>query len=124
MKPTTYELHIYQGASWKLEATFKDPNGAVIDLSGYSGELALRRSVQHSDVLLALDVAGGGVVLSDTEPNVVVRITAAETAALPTNNIEVEDWVYELRIFELGDPDYTTTRLLEGQVHVHPAVIR
>lgn len=124
MRPSKYDIQVYQGASWILEATLRDENGDVLDLSGYSGDMAIRRTLRDDNELVRVDEAGGGVVLAATAPNIILRLTAAQTAALPTHDREIDDWVYEVRLFDTTSPDYSTFRLIYGDVNVFPAVIR
>jgi len=126
MQAVTYPIRIYQYASWRLEANFKDPAGVKLDLTAYSGRLQIRRSASNDEVLLELTTENNGIVLGDdlADFNVIVRMTDDQTAALPTYNREVEEWVYDLVLFETLDPDYTTIRLLEGYVEVSPSVTR
>lgn len=130
MKPVCYDIHVYQGASWVLEATFREPPaedgtpGALLDLTNHDGELAIRRVLQDDEVIISLTQSGGGIVFNPSAPNIILRMTDEETSSLPTHNVPVEDWVYEFRMFETGNEDYTTVRLLEGRVYIYPAVIR
>ena len=126
MQPVTYPIRIYQHASWRLEANFRDPAGTKLDLTTYSGRLQIRRSATNDEVLLDLTTENGGLVLGDAAAdfNVIVRMTDDQTAALPTFNREIEEWVYDLVLWEPLDPDYTTLRLLEGYVTVSPSVTR
>lgn len=124
MKPTKYDIYVYQGASWSLELTFKDANGDTVDLSGYDGVFAIRQYLEADSEIIRLDGAGGGVVFSSTAPNIVIRMTDEETLALPTELEKITDWVYEFRMYEDGNEDYTTVRLIEGEVNVYPPVAR
>lgn len=124
MKPVKHDIHIYQGASWHLKTTFKDPDGNAIDLSAYDGEMQIRRDVAAADPLLTLDSDDGIALTADAEFNLTASITTTQTEDLPTNNQEIEDWVYDLRIWEIADPESTTIRLVEGRVFVSPAVTR
>ena len=124
MKPINYTVRIYQGATWRLEATFSDANGDPIDLSAYAGRMQIRRDAVVDNAVLTLESTDSDIEFGDAAKNLVVKISATETAALPTNNVEVDNWVYDLKIWETADPDYTTIRLLEGCVEVYPAVTR
>lgn len=124
MKPIIYTVRIYQGAAWKLEATFKDANGDPIDLTAYEGAMQIRRDTAVDDAVLTLDSDSGDIVFGATTKNLIVKISATATASLPTNNVEVDNWVYDLKIWDAADEEYTTIRLLEGCVEVHPAVTR
>ena len=126
MEPVRYPIRIYQHASWRLDANFKDPDGNKLDLSDYAGKLQIRRSSCGSEPLLELTSMNGGVVLDNAAAdfNVVIRMTNVQTADLPSNNREVDDWVYDFLIYQNTDPEYTTIRLLEGDVYISPAVTR
>lgn len=124
MRPSKYDVKIYQGASWILEATLRDENGDVLDLSGYSGDMVIRQYLEDEDEVVRIDESGGGIVLAATAPNITLRLSATQTTNLPTSNVEIDDWVYEVRLFDTLSPDYSTFRLIYGDVHVFPAVIR
>ena len=127
MKPSKHTLHIYQGTSWQLRVRFKDPDGNAMDLSDYSGEMQIRRSIHDTDPIISLDNdSNGGIILDDAQAafNLIARLTRAQTEDLPTHNTEIEDWVYDIRIWQNTDPDHTTIRLMQGRVFVYPAVTR
>lgn len=124
MKPVNYPIHIYQGSSWHLKTTFKDPDGNPIDLSAYEGEMQIRRDVAASDALITLDQTSGLDLNSNAEFNLIATLTMTQTEDLPTNNQEIEDWVYDIRIWEAASPETTAIRLVEGRVFVSPAVTR
>lgn len=126
MKPVKHDIHIYQGTSWHLKTTFKDPDGNAIDLSVYDGDMQIRRDVAAADPLLTIDSdTNGGIALTaDATHNLTATITTTQTEALPTNEQDIEDWVYDLRIWETADPENTTIRLIQGRVFVSPSVTR
>lgn len=125
MKPIIYPVTLYQGAAWRLESLFRDEAGNPMDLTAYEAELMIRKRVTDPEPVLTLDSATGGIDTSnDPDANLIIRISSEETAALPTRNQEIFDWVYDLKIWNGLDPDYTTVRLLEGSVSVSPAVTR
>lgn len=125
MKPIHYDITVYQNASWKLQATFKDPDGNPIDLSAHEGDFVVRRSVASSEALIRVDDASGNVELTNaTENNVTVKLSRTETDELPTSNTDIDDWTYEFRIWETADPEHTTTRLMEGKFKVSPSTAR
>lgn len=125
MKPICYDITVYQNASYELKATFKDPNGTPIDLSAYSGELVVRQSVALGDSILRVDDQSGNVIFQGAvTDNITIRLSATETDQLPTNNVFVEGWHYEFKIWETANPEYTTIRLLEGEFNVSPSVSR
>jgi len=125
VKPIRYQIHVYQNASWRLQATFKDPQDTPLDLSGHEGMLVVRQSVAAPEAVLRVDSTSGNVILTaDSENNITIRLSVTETDELPTSNREIDDWVYEFLIWETASPEDTTTRLLEGSFRVSPAVAR
>jgi hypothetical protein len=107
-----HDITIEQGATFTLNLSYKDSAGDVIDLSSsYTGRMKVREST-------------GGTILSSTESgdspkntlsialaasgnNIIVTMTAANTAALDFDNA-----VYDLEIFSGA----TVDRIIEGRV--------
>lgn len=124
MDPVTFNITIYQGASWILQAVYTDEaTGDPIDLSAHSGRMAIRRAVTDDDPIIEVLTAEGNVIM-DIDGNIEIRISDTDTGDLPTDNREIDDWVYDFFIFETADPDFTTVKLLQGCVRVVPAVYR
>lgn len=124
MKPICYPICIYQGASWILEGRFRAPDGTLLDMTNYVGQMDIRRSPRDDTPILRLSSTTGGIVFAAVEPNIVLRISATQTADLPTNDRRIENWSYDLKIWQNTDPDYTTIRLLQGNVIVEPSITR
>lgn len=125
MRPITYPIQLYQGTAWRLESVFRDEDGVPMDLSIYAAELMIRRFITDSEPLLTLSTENSGITLSNNPAaNLIIRISRTQTLSLPTHNREIEDWVYDMKIWNASDPEYTTVRLLEGLVLVSPAVTR
>lgn len=125
MQPIRYPIRLYQGAAWRLEAVFRDEGGDPLDLSVYNAEMMIRRSIFDEEPLLVLNTANAAITTSaDPEANLILRISRTQTSELPTFNQDIEDWVYDLKIWNSTDPEFTTVRLLEGPVAVFPAVTR
>jgi hypothetical protein len=49
-----YNLLIEQGATFELELQYKESNGVVVDLKGYSGRLQIRPSIGSPTAYLCL----------------------------------------------------------------------
>jgi hypothetical protein len=116
MKPGKYKLTIYQGATLSLPLTWRLSGGAVTDLVGCTARMQVRPTVDSEDVLLSLTTENNGIVLAATAPNLVLQMSAAQTAALT--------WragVYDL---EVAFPNGVVRRLLEGGAAVSPEVTR
>jgi len=124
VKTIKYDIHINQNAAWNLRVTYNDETKTPIDLTGYAGELVIRKSIRSATSLIRINTAGSQVSFGDAIHNVVAQMTATQTDALPTNNMLVQDWVYSLLIWDPLDKDNTALRLLEGNVVVTPSVSR
>lgn len=125
MKPIRYTIRIYQGASWRLDATFRDEQGEILDLSSYEAQLMVRRNHLDDTPLMSIGSETGEIIMAGaTSPNMTIRFPRSQTEDLPTYNQEVLDWIYDLKVWHSADPEFTTIRLLEGDVIVSPAVTR
>jgi len=76
--PGTYNITLYRRNDWSKEFTLKQPNGSVVDLTGYSvaSELwTVDRAKKWVDVTTTItDATGGKVTMS---------LTDSQTADLP-----------------------------------------
>lgn len=122
MSRATHDIVILQNAAFNLYITRKDTQTPPqpVDLTGWSGEFVIRRSIEAGAALLRAT----SFTFGSADRNVQLEVTATETAALPTSNQLQEDWVYEVRIWDPLDEDGTSERLLEGRVTVYPSVSR
>lgn len=125
MESVHYPICVLQNASWKLQGTYKDPDGNTVNLTAFAGDFVVRRNVASPQAILRIDTDSGNIVLDNSaENNVTVTLSATETDELPTKNMQIEDWVYEFRIWETADPENTTVRLMEGPFRVSPSAAR
>lgn len=123
-----YDLKLEQHASYRLEIDYVEPDtdpAVLVPLGVHRAELQIRKTHASSTALLTLDSDTAGIILSGASlPNIIVRMTENETGALPTNNREVDNWVYDLVVYPLADPDYGKVRIVQGEVLVSPASTR
>lgn len=113
-----------QGATYIKQFTWYDPpptpnpsnlkHGSPKNLTGYSGELQIRESIDDATPITSLTSVNGGINISGGV--VRLRIEASATTAFTFSS-----GVYDL---ELTAPDGTVTRLVEGKVKVSPNVTR
>ena len=119
-----YNLLIEQGATFEIEVQYKDSNGVVVDLTGYSGRLQIRPSVGSPTAYLCLSSSlqpdGTGLNFSGsngstppTSGSIGVYISAATSSLLTFNT-----GVYDLEI-QSGS---FVTRLLQGNVQLSKEV--
>lgn len=107
---------IEQGATFQHTLTLKDSNDAVIDLSGYSAEMDLRKNQDDSSEVITLTVDNSRISLGGDAGTITLTITATDTAAL-----SVGDGVYDL---EITDSNGKVDRILEGTYSIRGNVSR
>ncbi len=115
IKPGNYDITIYQGASFSQVFTWKDENGAAINLTGYTARLKVRPAIDSSTVLISL-ADGSGITLGGAAGTITVSISATDTAALTAML-----GVYDL---ELISGSGAVTRLLQGNLIISNEVTR
>ena len=119
-----YNLLIEQGATFEIELQYKDSNGVVVDLTGYSGRLQIRPSIGSPTAYLclssSLNADGTGLNFSGsngstppTSGSIGVYISAATSSMLTFNT-----GVYDL---EIASGSFVT-RLLQGNVQLSKEV--
>ena len=115
--PGRYDMTVYQGANFDITLTWEtgDPATAV-NLTGYTGRMQLRPSVDSPTTTLSLTTSNGRMALGGSAGTIALTISAADTAALSAGY-----YVYDL---ELVSPGTVVTRLVEGRVTVSAEVTR
>jgi hypothetical protein len=110
MAAAKHNLVIEQGVDFVLEVTLTDSSGAAINVSDDTFTSRIRRSPETDAIQLSntpIDFTPSG---QNSLGEVTFKLTAAETAALPGDNL-----IYDIfRTDELGN----ITRDLEGEIEV------
>jgi len=78
--PEEFDFRIIQGESFTLTRTYKDANGAPIDVSGYQATMTIYQDLPCGGNCLLTD--GDGITL-DINGNVTYTLTDEETPQLP-----------------------------------------
>lgn len=116
MTAGTHNITVEQGATFTLSAVYKDSAGAVVDLTGYTARMQIRKRKSTTTTLSDSTTANGEIAITALSGLVVVTIPAATTA-----DFEGKTAFYDL---ELEDAAGTVTRLLEGVVTISKEVTR
>ena len=111
-----YNIFIEQGATFYQPLVWKDSAGTAIDVTNFTARMQVRRSLQSSDIIIALTTENGRITVGTDDGSIVLSISATDTAALSTFF-----GVYDL---EVESPTGVVTRLLEGGVEVSREVTR
>ena len=107
---------IEQGATFKHTLTLKDSADALINLTGYSAEMDLRKNQDDSSEVATLTVANNRITMGGSAGTVVLEISATDTSALL-----VGDGVYDI---DLTDSNGKVDRILEGTYSIRGNVSR
>lgn len=115
--PGNYDLVIYKGDQFPMTVVLKNPDGTVLDLTGYTGKASIRTTYTDA-ATYEFTISGsgaGGVLGTDGKVNVV--LTSAVSATLLPG-----DYIWD---FQLTSPDGLSTRTyLAGDVKVYDEVTR
>jgi hypothetical protein len=129
MSAGRYSFTIEQGTTFQLELIYKDSNQTPVNLSGYSGRMQLRPTVDSTTVYLtlssSLNADGTGLNFSGssgTNPpssgSIGIYIASCTSSLLNFTNA-----YYDLEIYSGSNCPYTV-RLIEGQVQLSKEVTR
>ncbi|OZI17919.1 hypothetical protein [Bordetella genomosp. 7] len=110
-----YDLHIDQGATFRLLFTWKDSEGEPVDLSGCEARMQMRY-IHPDDLVLSLSTGDGDIVLGGTAGTVELKLEPERTAPLTQLT-----GAYDLEIvYQGGD----IVRLLQGRWFISREVTR
>ena len=104
-------IFIDQGATFTTTVTVTDANGDAVNLSGYSVAAQIRKTFLSSTA-----TAFTATISNASSGEITISLTPTQTTAL-----EAGRFVYDVLITASGG---TKTRVVEGQVTVHPSVTR
>lgn len=115
MATVKYKLKINQGATLRKPFTWKAGQNPV-DLTGFTGQMQIRETIESEIVIAELTSANGGIVVGPEPGQFHIYMSAEATAAL-----DFESAVYDL---ELQSPQGDVTRILAGDVSLSREVTR
>lgn len=129
MSAGRYSFTIEQGTTFQLELIYKDSNQTPVDLTGYSGRMQIRPTVDSNTVYLtlssSLNADGTGLNFSGssgtnppTSGSIGIYIASCTSSLLNFTNA-----YYDLEIYSGSNCPYTV-RLIEGQVQLSKEVTR
>ena len=125
MAAARYSFIVEQGATTNIQLKWEDASGSI-NLSGYSGRMQIRPTVESSTVYLtlssSLDADGTGLNMSgsDGETPVQSGSIGIYISAVKTADLNFETAYYDLEMMSGNE----VTRLLEGQVKLSKNVTR
>jgi hypothetical protein len=115
MASSTYDITAEQGANYTATLTYRDSSNVLINLTGYTARMQVRKTIGSSAPYLSLTNASG-ITLGGAAGTVAIAISAAALAAVPAGN-----YVYDL---ELISGAGVVVRLISGDFVVTGEVTR
>ena len=106
---------ILQGSDKTISLVIKDSDGVVVNLTGYTAAMQVRRNVKSTDVYDSLTTENGRIVITPLEGKVDLVFPNATTSVYDFTRA-----VYDLELY-IGD---VVTRILEGTFVVSLEVTR
>jgi hypothetical protein len=112
-----------QGASFNVLMTYKDSLGALVDLTGYTAAMQVRKTYQDVTPILAItdtpDIAKGQITLGGALGTIRVEFVPDYLSTVPVPNGDARRTVPPMALFvhdlELTLPDgVTKERFMEG----------
>lgn len=116
MTAGVHDITVEQGATFLLSVVYKDSAGAVVDLTGYTARMQIRKKKSSTTTLSDSTTANGEIVITAAAGAIAVSIPAATTAVF-----EGRRAFYDL---EIEDGSGIVTRLLEGVVCISKEVTK
>lgn len=107
---------IEQGATFQQTLTLKDSSDAVINLTGYTAEMDLRKNQDDSNEVITLTTSNSRITMGGVAGTIILTISATDSAAL-----SVGDGVYDL---EITDSNGKVDRIMEGTYSIRGNVSR
>jgi hypothetical protein len=125
-----YSFTIEQGATTNFEIQYKDSNSTPINLTGYTGRMQIRPTVDSTTVYLTLSSSlnADGTGLNFSGSNGTTPLTSGSIgiyiASCTSSMLSFDTAVYDLEIYSGSGGCPYTIRLLEGQIKLSKEVTR
>lgn len=120
-EPAIEDIEIFQGAYWEQTLLWKDADDVPVDLTGYDARMQIRKKLTSAEPVIELTVTNGRIILDPTVGyNILLKIAAADTAALPATPSD-HRWYYDLELVPAGGQ---VRRLMMGRALVSIEVTR
>jgi hypothetical protein len=114
MSAGTFNILCEQGADFRLQLTWREPDQTPINVSGFSAKMQVRTAKGASTAAATLSTSSGTIVLGGVNGTILLTMPASETGSLVPGA-----YIYDI---ELTDPSGVVTRLMQGSFTVDQQV--
>lgn len=125
MSAGVYNIVADQGATFAQTLTWKDAEGAAINLTGYTARMQVRDKYSSAAAALSLTTENGRIALGGAAGTIDLLVAAADMAALEVPNVPgtppSKAFVYDLEMIAASG---RVTKLLLGTFTVRREVTR
>lgn len=115
MALSTYDISAEQGSDYLATITYKNSSGVLVNLTGYTARMQIRRTTSSDDAYLRL-TSSGGIALGGAAGTIGITISAHAMATVPPGS-----YVYDLEII---DTNGKVTKILKGDFGVAAEITR
>jgi hypothetical protein len=88
-----YDISTEQGSSLSRVVTYKDANGAAVNLTGYTARMQVRPRASSGYAYLSLTSPSSGLTLGGTTGTITILVDGSVTSAIPAGS-----YVYDLEV--------------------------
>lgn len=115
MAQITYDISAEQGTDYAVTFTYRDSNAALVNLTGATARMQVRRFVESSSPFLTI-LSGSGITLGGAAGTVALTISAASLSAVPAGAYK-----YDIEIVTSGS---VVVKLIAGNFLLNGEVTR
>lgn len=115
---TKFNIDIIKGSRYLKGFIYQDSTKTPIDLTGIDARMHIRERENSPAPEIELTTTNGRLTIIGASGQINIVLTAQETEGLTINN-----GVYDLELYDAGDPDIVDT-ILEGAVTVTEGITR
>lgn len=113
--PMSHDIDIYEGADWRETWYLQDGAEDPYNLTGYQAELTIRIKAEGPIVYKMTSSPAAGITITASTGKVALDLTNANTTSLA-----IRCGVYDMVLVASS----IKTRLLNGNINIHPAITR
>lgn len=96
MRAGTYNIVVDQGTDWSETFVLRNGDGSLVNLTGYTARMHVRRDYDAPTTLVELTTANGRIALGGSAGTITLSLNSATTAAISRSG------VYDIELVSSG----------------------